>query len=204
MARLILICVIWLLQIAAVLLLVDADWVNDQAAAERQQASAYLGESLHNRIEHQSQSMYHRLFEGSGFVTWTYERLLPDPRHRELGDLAPWFFVWLERRIDTGWVLIRQALLRVLMIREWSVVIVLLVLPPVIDGITLRRIHRHENRLVSADRYLAARRLLFLALSMPLFYLTLPFAIAPAVVPAWGGLLALTCHLLFKHAQHRV
>lgn len=204
MGRLVLICVLWLLQIAAVLLLVDADWVNHQAATERHQAAVYLGEATRDRIESNSQSVFDRLFEGPGIVSWSYERLLPDPRHRELGDLAPWFFVWLERRIDTGWLLVRQALLRALMIREWSVVILLLAIAPVIDGIMRRRIRRHENRLVSADRYLAARRLLFLAFSLPLFYLTLPLAIAPAVVPAWGGVLALTCHLLFKHAQHRV
>lgn len=205
MARFLLLMVLWLLQAALVVLLANAQWVSSETMAERASIAAQFGDRRYSQVQSRASHLYDEWFVRSGVEAQSYVRLLPAknrPQHGMEG-IAPWFFEWLRHRLDAFWSIMQQAILRVQMVREWSVLIGLTALAALADGLVQRQIARSRHQVASADRFLVARRT-FLGLAFaPFLYLTLPLAVTPYVVPVWGLAFALTLMMLTAHAQHR-
>lgn len=205
MARVLLLTVLWLLQAALIVLLANAEWVSSETAAERASIAAQFGDRRYGQVQSRASHWYEEWFVHSGAEAESYRRLLPVQDHPQHGmeGIAPWFFEWLRHRLDAFWSLMRQAIFRVQVLREWSLLIGLIALAAWVDGFVQRQIARSRHELASADRFLLARRV-FLGLAFaPFLYLTLPLAVTPYVVPVWGLAFALTLMLLTAHAQHR-
>ena len=206
MLRLLALFVLWMIQAVLVILLVNAQWVEDQARAERLSIARQFGEARYADLERRAKRSYNRWFVSTHIQKQSYALLLPDPIHPKDGmlGLAPWFFQWLEHRLDAFWVLAFQAICRLQVFREWLVITGVALAAAAFDGIMQRRIKRTNHALASADKYVVARSALLLMLIAPLLYLSAPFAISPFIVPLWGAMLSVTLMLLASHAQHRI
>lgn len=206
MTRAFALLVLWLLQAALVVLLVNAEWIGEQAHLERASVARQFGQSRYAQLETRARAIYAEWFIDTGIHAKSYARLLPDstrPQHGMEG-LAPWFFEWLKHRLDAFWWLVFQGICRVQVLREWLTLLLVVGGVAALDGLIQRQIKRSRHALASADRYLFARRALLCLLFAPLLYLSLPIAITPYVVPVWGTCLAITLTLLTAHAQHRI
>jgi hypothetical protein len=206
MLRILVLLVLWGLQMALVLLLIDAGWVERQVKAEQAATAAYLGTVRYRQLHQDAERVYRRWFVESGAIEKSYTRLLPDalaPKQATAG-LAPWFFTWLEHRLDALWWLIYQAAHRLQLISFWGFYVLALLATGIIDGIVRWQIKRAVHEPPSGDRYIVGCRAGLLLFIAPLLYLSLPFELHPIVVPLWGCLLALSFILLAANLQHQV
>jgi hypothetical protein len=206
MARVFALLLLWLMQTGLVVLLVNAEWVSEQARLEQTSVARQFGQSRYAHLERNARSIYDAWFIETGIQAQSYARLLPDPTQPQRGmeGLAPWFFEWLKRRLNAFWWLVFQGICRVLVLREWLSMLLLVGAVAALDGLIQRQIKRSRHALASADRYLFARRALLCLLFAPFVYLSLPMAITPSAVPIWGACLAIVVALLTTHAQHRI
>lgn len=206
MTRVFALLLLWLMQAGLVVLLVNAEWVSEQAQLEQASVARQFGQSRYAHLERSARSIYDAWFIKTGIQTQSYAQLLPDPSQPKHGmeNLAPWFFEWLKHRLNAFWWLVFQGICRVLVLREWLGMLLLVGGASALDGLLQRQIKRSRHALASADRYLFARRALLCVLFAPFLYLSLPMAITPYVVPVWGACLAIVVGLLTTHAQHRI
>lgn len=206
MARVLVLLILLILQGALIVLLVNAAWVERQCAAEQARIEAYLGPARQERIERHALALYRSWVVDSGAVTRSYERLLPDRTAAQHGmeGLAPWFFAWLERRLDAFWWLVFQAIYRAQVVVEWLPYVGVLAAVSTADGMLQRQVRRASAGYASADRYTLARRALLILSFLPFAYLCLPLSIHPVVVPLWGVLLAVALAVFAANAQHEV
>jgi hypothetical protein len=206
MARVLLLLCLWALQACLIGLLVDAEWVERQLDAERALVQAQFGTQRSALVTERARNTYRDWFVANGVVQAGYARLLPDPSipARGMLGLAPWFFRWLEHRLDAFWWLVFEALCRVQLLRAWAAHLTVLAVAACIDGLVRRQIHRVDHGYASGDRYLIARRVLLVFAIAPAIYLSMPIAIAPLAVPLWGALVALGLSQLTANTQHRV
>lgn len=206
MARLF-ILLVWLAQLGLMVLLIDARWIEEQLAAEREQVVSDIGAVRAQQLHLQAQGVFDRLFVATDVVSRSYSLLLPpDPAlpKQAMTGLAPWFFAWLKQRIDAVWLLTFQGILRGLLLCEWLPLVALMIAMASLDGYAQRRIKQANSELASADRYVLARRAALIAAAFPAFYLILPVVVPAAIIAVWGAYCALTCMLLMAHAQHRI
>lgn len=206
MFRVLLLLVLWVLQTALVLLLIDAQWVERQVKAEQETAAADLGAVLYGELHGNAERIYRRWFVDSGAVDASYADLLPDGRTPKdaTKDMAPWFFTWLEHRLDALWWMLYQAVHRLQLMNAWCFYIAALLAVAVVDGVVRWQIKRATHTPPSADRYLVGCRALLLLFIAPLVYFSLPLQIHPSVVPLWGCLLAFSLTLFIANLQQRV
>jgi len=197
---------IWIVQATVIVLLVNAEWVQQQSVVEKERIARDVGEQRSASMMRRAQALYEGWFTETGIRQQTYRRLLPDPSQPRSGveGLAPWFFEWLKCRLDAFWALVFLGLCRAHLLLEWVPLLTASGAAAIIDGLVQRRIKRFNHALASADKYLMAKWGLTALLFVPLVYLSSPIAVTPLVVPAWGACLSLTCMLLVANAQHRI
>jgi hypothetical protein len=196
----------WLLQLGLVLLLVDAGWMKGQLRIEQGELAIHLGEQRAHELQREASEVFARCFIETGIVHRSYELLLPDPQVPKQGmeAIAPWFFKWLQHRIEVAWLLTFQVILRAMQLREWLIALTVVIAAASIDGYAQCQIKRWDNALASADRYLLARTMVLTAIALPSFYVLSPVAISLIIIPAWGTYVAAAGMLLLAHAQHRI
>lgn len=205
MARVLVLLILVLFQGAVIVLLVNAPWVERQCREEQQRVEAYLGNATEDRIGARTRAFYSRWMVDTGVMRRSYDQLLPN-RAADAGrlEIAPWFFDWIERRLDALWWLAFLAIYRAQALLEWLPYVSVMTAVATVDGLLQRQIRRVSAGYASADRYTFARRALVIICVAPAFYLILPFGVHPSIVPIWGGLLALTFAVFSANAQHEM
>jgi hypothetical protein len=118
--------------------------------------------------------------------------------------LAPWFFVWLKKRIDVLWWLVYQGIFRVQLIRAWFPYIGCLASAAMVEGFVQRAVKRANVASESGDRYAVAQGGLLVLIFAPLLYLSAPLAVTPQCVPVWGGMLVAGIAVLTANVQQQV
>ena len=206
MARLLALLLLWVAQATLIVLLVNAEWVQQQSSVEQHRITKHMGVQRSAAMIERAQARYQDWFSATGIRQQTYRRLLPDPSLPRTGveGLAPWFFDWLKRRLDAFWALVFLGICRAHLFVEWAPLLMAAGAAAIIDGVVQRRIKRFNHALASADKYVLAKCALMVLTFVPLLYLSAPIAITPLIVPGWGACLTLTCMLLASHAQHRI
>lgn len=206
MARWLLILLIWLLQATLILLLVSEGWVEREFNHERALVISQFGRARANALSESTDRHYQRWFVDTGLVKRSYSDLLPDPTIPQKGteNLAPWAFRWVEQRLDAFWWLSYQAVYRLLLLRIWTPYVGCAVLAAVIEGLVRRQIKRARQGYASSDRLVMARTSLLVLILVPLFYLSLPIAVPPVLLPLGGACLALASALYTANIQHRI
>ena len=206
MTRLLAYLVLYVVQAALILLLVDAQWVEKELLRERTWTTEQWGETSAQHIQRQAAARYEAAVVASGAVAWSYSALIPDPRVSQQGMevLAPQLFVWLRHRIDALWWLVYQALYRLQLIRAWLPYIGSVAFAAMVEGLVQRAVKRANVVSASGDRYAIAQGGLLILLIAPLLYLSAPLAVTPLCIPVWGGLVAVCVGLLSANLQQEV
>lgn len=206
MSRTLILVLLWLVQATFVAVLVNAEWLEKQMAQERSLVSQYMGESTESALATGSDGVYAQLFVDSGAVQWGYAKLLPDPTQPKYGmdGLAPWWFTWLQHRLDAFWWMVYQCTYRLKLTAHWLPYFAVLIACAGIDGLTQRQVKRAEFAYASSDRYILAKRSLLLLIAAPFLYSCVPVLIHPLVVPVWGMCVAAAVSLLLGNAQHQI
>jgi hypothetical protein len=204
-SRALAVLVLWVLEVSVTSLGVNSQWIQGQAAAERERVHAYWGAADEEQIAKEADEDYQRWFVGSGIVAESYAAMLPRP-HTSRADLtlAPWFFSWLKVRLDAFWILVYQGVFRVRMIETWLKFLVLPIGAAALDGYVARQIKKVNRSYASADRFAMGRLLLCLLIAAPFLYLPVPLSVDPVVVPVWGACLMFAVRLLAANAQHQI
>ena len=197
---------LWMLQGTFVVLLVNAQWLESQSLREQAKAEAFLGTALHERVRERATATYRDLLIDTRVMPLSYERLLPASGIEQKGmeGLAPWFFSWLEDRLDALWWVVFHAIYRVQTLWEWLPFIGSVLAVSTIDGMSTRRVKRVNNVYASADRYVLGRRFLFVLMIAPLLYLFIPLSISPIAIPLWGGALAVALAMCVANLQQQI
>jgi len=206
MGRIVVLVLLWLIQAVFVVVLVNAEWIQDQLSRERQLVSVYLGQRVEGLLADSTEQTYDGWFVRTGAVKAGYEKLLPDPAIPKHGmeNLAPWWFSWLEERLDAFWWVIYQSLYRSQLILHWLPLIAFFVACALIEGLAQRALKRSTFAYASADKHVFAKRALVLLSMSPLMYFVLPFYVHPSVVPIWGAAVVFATTVLIANAQHHV
>lgn len=206
MGRAILILLLWLVQACVVVALFSGEWIEGEMRSERALVQGQMGEAAELQLAVEAQARYQRWFVRPGAVAVGYERLLPDPSvpKRGMEGLAPWWFEWLEKRLDAFWWLIFQLVYRLHLLLHWVPIIALFVAGSMVEGFTRRAVKRSTFAYASADRHVLAKRSLVILGVFVLVYLLLPWKVNPLIVPLWGAALAATTALLIANTQHHV
>jgi hypothetical protein len=206
MGRIVVLVLLWLIQAVFVVVLVNAEWIQDQLSRERQLVSVYLGQRVEGLLSDSTEQTYDGWFVRTGAVKAGYEKLLPDPAIPKHGmeNLAPWWFSWLEERLDAFWWVIYQSLYRSQLILHWLPLIAFFVACALIEGLAQRALKRSTFAYASADKHVFAKRALVLLSMSPLMYFVLPFYVHPSVVPIWGAAVVFATTVLIANAQHHV
>lgn len=206
MGRIVLFAVLWLIQAVFVVVLVNAEWIQSQLSRERELVKVYLGQTIESVLSEGTEKNYDAWFVRTGAVKAGYEKLLPDPRIPKHGmeNLAPWWFDWLEKRLDAFWWVIYQSLYRSQLILHWLPLIAFFAACALIEGLAQRALKRSTFAYASADKHVFAKRVLVLLLMSPLVYFVLPFYVHPSVVPIWGAAVVFATTVLIANAQHQL
>jgi hypothetical protein len=206
MGRIVVLVLLWLIQAVFVVVLVNAEWIQNQLSRERELVKVYLGQGVEGILSDSTEQTYDGWFVRTGAVKACYEKLLPDPAIPKHGmeNLAPWWFKWLEERLDAFWWVIYQSLYRSQLILHWLPLIALFVACALIEGLAQRALKRSTFAYASADKHVFAKRGLVLLAMSPLMYFVLPFYVHPSVVPIWGAAVVFATTVLIANAQHHV
>ena len=206
MGRAVLLAMLWLFQALIIAVAFSGNWIEEQLRGEQSYVEAYLGEAAASYLSGRSAAIYKSWFVDTQIVASTYEALIPDgsrPQHGMEG-LAPWLFTWLEKRLDTGWWMVYQAIYRSLLFLYWIPYLGVLLGAAAIDGFVERKIKKTTHQPANAVRYHTSARTVLVLAFMPLLYLSLPINVHPILVPAWAFLLAIASMVMAANAQHRI
>jgi len=206
MLRVLIVSLVFLLELAFVIIFVDADGGRHRIDAERRAVAAVMGWQTDELLVRRSNQVFTSLFIRSGAVETSYSRLLPQPGDNSRGqlNLAPWAFRWLRHRIDAFWIVAWQAIYRSQIMLIWWPLAALLSSVALIDGSVERQVRRCEYRLSSNDQYTLARRVLLILTFAPCFYVFAPLHVGAYCIPVGIGVIAFATWLTAAHAQHEL
>lgn len=206
MIRALLVLLVWAVQATLICLLVTDGWVEREFSEERSLVASELGSQRANALAGRAERAYRRWFVDNGRVAGSYATVLPDHTVPQQGmeNLAPWAFRWAGHRLDAFWWLAYQAVYRLFLLGVWFPYVAVASGAALIDGLVRRQIKRANSGYASGDRIAIARAGLLVLLLGPLFYLSLPIAVPPMMLPLGGAGLALLCSLYAANIQHRI
>ena len=197
---------VWILQLALIVIFVDSAWLQQQIATESRSVTDYLGAGTAAQLSAQTDAAFRSAFVNTEIIRHLHDYLIPNatvPKHGT-DELAPWFFIWLEDSLRTFWLVMYLAIFRVLLFAVWTPYLGVLVLAALIDGLVHRKILKQNLGYANPVRYRAGMRALVVLLIAPLLYLTVPVNASPLIVPIWLLGLSVVLMVVAKNAQHRI
>jgi Domain of unknown function (DUF4400) len=200
------IAILWILQIALVVLFLDSGYIRDNLALEQDYVRQYLGEGTAVQLQNKSLRLYNQLFIDTKVAESSYKHFLPEENVAQHGmeNLAPWFFKWMKAKLDAWWWLTYGAVFRLYSIGVWLIPLGPLVLAAFIDGVVSRKIHRDNFQYANPIRYKFAGRGMFVLLYLPFVFLAIPVAVPPILIPIWIVVICMVILMLTMNAQHRI
>jgi hypothetical protein len=198
-----------LAELLVVLVLVPNAWLDSVAERERQQARAVFSAASIRQMDAWAGRWYRALIRDTGIEPSLYavagrDASGPAPSSRgpaiDSRGIAP----YLEGRVDATLLLVRQMLWRIAGVLSWAPLLVLLLVPSVIDGLTAWRIRRHGFRYASPLAHRYAWRMQGMVLVALLFALALPVPLPPLVMPMALGLIAVCVAVGLAHLPKRI
>lgn len=199
--------VLWLLQIALVGVLVPSDWLQNQISEERQMTADWLGRDTLIDLVDKADSSFSTMFEDTGMVAGSYA-IIPSRQQRAdsgaLENMGSSMWPYIESRIQVMWVTVYQGIQRMSMIQLWLPYLLPLFIPAFIHGMCVREIKKVSYGYASPVVYHAALQVMMMLVFLPLFYISLPISIHPAVVLAWGIALSICFVFISSNIQKQV
>ena len=204
MARGLVFATLWGLQLAIVVVFASPAWMRDQVEGETAAVERYLGAEAAEDLTARSEALFRLLLVDSGAMEAVRAAFLPQPGQQLGGRDVPVLFDWMERVLNTLWLVCYQMIFRALLLADWVPSLGVVIGAAIVDGAVSRNIKKSARQYANPVRYRAAIRTLVALLIVPLFYLSLPFSVSPVVVPGWFLCVAAAVMLGIANAQHRI
>jgi hypothetical protein len=184
-------------------------WAERVRTTEAAWLERWLGQQTATRVVGTTRAGYETLFVESGLVAWSYAVALPtaaeEAAGRHLSPVAvPWFFGWLEGRLDLFWGAVLQVLQRVVMVTAWWPFLALLLSGTLIEGRTRRRIKQEGFAYASPVRHRGALWTAIALVMAGTLGLLLPLPIPAITVPVLASVVALALTAALAHSQKRL
>ncbi len=201
--------IVLLLEIMIVGVFTPSDWLETSIRKERVMVNNWLGPTTTQALIERTNTLYKAMFVETGLVRASYRYYIPteDERKHSLGMQTlgqRYFFPYVKTRIDVMWSAIYQSIQRMILLWLWMPYMLPLFVPAFIDGWQRRAIKKVTYGYASPVRYQTAFMLIVLLLAAIPFYLALPVAVTPLIVPAWAMALSGAVMLLSSNLQKKI
>lgn len=197
----------WVMQVVLIGVVVPSDFIERQIDQEHEMIRNWLGSDTSDSLWVSSNDRFKSAFRDTGMIEASYA-LLPTYRQREeskgLETLGNSMWPYVQSRIEVMWLTIYQAVQRIGVIALWAPYFLPILVPSLIHGYTVREIKKVSYGYASPVIYHAAGKTLIAAMFLPLFYVSLPIAIHPMVVMAWGVSISLLILALSSNVQKQI
>lgn len=196
------------IEVVAVGVLTPNDWLHTSIIEERDKVSNWLGDETTDNLVLKTNRWYKDIFVDTGLVHASYG-FIPTEDDREhsggLGEFGRYdIFPVAKERIDVLWAAIYQSIQRMSLFILWSPYMLPLFIPAVIDGLSVRQIKKVSYGYASPVRYHTAYHFIVVLLAAIPFYLALPFAVTPLVVPVWAAAFSFSVMLMLTNLQKQI
>ena len=203
-----LLLIVLTIEVMAVGILTPNDWLHTSITNERDMVSDWLGEETTDNLIANTNKWYKTVFADTGLVKGSYG-FIPNEEDREhsggLGEFGRYdIFPAAKERIDVMWAAIYQSIQRMSLFILWSPYMLPLFIPAVIDGLSVRSIKKVSYGYASPVRYHTAFHFIMVLLASIPFYLALPFAVTPLVVPVWAAAFSFSVMLMLTNLQKQI
>jgi len=200
--------VILLIEVVIVGVFTPNDWLTRSIREERTMVTRWLGGKTTQALIQQTNTIYKTLFVDTGIVHASYgyiptrEDRQNSPGLEHLGER--YYFPYFKDRIDVMWSAIYQSIQRLTLFMLWTPYMLPLFIPAMYDGLSIRNIKKVTYGYASPVRYQTAfLTIVFLLAAIP-FYLAIPVAVTPMIVPLWTIVFSLAVMLMTSNLQKKI
>lgn len=194
------------IEVVGLTLMVNQPWVKGQIVKERQLMVGTLGLTSARQVVQEANATYQAGFVRTGMEAESYRMFAPQPsqtRGPTWNGLDRYTGKFI-KRLDTFWLAVYQATVRVTLLAQWLPYLLPLLLPALVEGFCRREVKKTNYGYTSPNRFHAASHGLIALVFLPILYLFLPIAITPLVVPVWGIALAALLIVLGANLQKQL
>ncbi len=195
---------LWALQLGIVLVFASPAWMQQQIEGEKRAVARYLGEEQARDLGGRADALFEVVLVETGIRQAVEAALLPRRGETLGGQRVPVVFDWMARVLGSLWLVVYQAIYRVLLLADWIPILGAMLVAAIVDGAVGRQIGKSVARYANPVRYRAGIRILLFFMVVPLFYLSFPFNIPPVLIPLWFFAVAGTVIVVISNAQHRI
>jgi hypothetical protein len=205
MTRFFLILLVWLMEVAVIILFLGEDMIESQIEKEQVYIQAYLGDETSRHLKESTDAWYRRAILDPGIERVVYNYFIPAKETGSgLEEMSPWLFTWMEGRLDAFWWAVYQFVFKMKLFGYWLPFIFPLLLAAMVDGWVTREKKKGEGGYSSPLRYDFSIYMVGILSFTPIIYFTTPMAIHPLWVPIWAGILCSIIILLGANTQQRI
>lgn len=205
--RVLLILILWAIQVLVIGVLLPMDWLDRQVQREQEMTAAWLGQNTTEIVVNRANDLFTSAFDDTGLIDASF-RLVPTREEREasvgMEDLGAPAWPYVNERLQIMWLTVYQGISRLSMLMLWLPYFLPIILPALIHGWTIREIKKVSYGYASPVVYHSAAHSLVALIFLPLFYITIPIAVHPAFVLAWGIGFAVTVLALASNFQKQL
>lgn len=202
------ILLVLLIEVVAVGILTSNNWLHDSIGDERDMVSNWLGRETSSDLVIKTNTYYQSLFVDTGLVKASYA-LIPTEEERQRSGAFTDFgreslFPAAKERIDVMWAAIYQSIQRMTLFVLWTPYMLPLFIPAFIDGLSVRQIKKVSYGYASPVRYHTAYHFIVVLIAAIPFYLALPVAVTPLVIPLWAAAFSFAVMLMLTNLQKQI
>ena len=200
--------IVLLIEVIIVGVITPSDWLHRSIINERRMVEEWLGNEATLELVKHTNTFYKDVFVTPGIVKGSYG-FIPTEEERERSgafkDLGrEKFHPFVKERIDILWAAIYQSIQRTALLLMWMPYALALFIPALIDGISIRSIKKVTYGYASPVRYHTAFHAVIMLFAAIPFYLALPIAVTPLVIPLWAAAISLAVMFMMSNLQKQL
>ena len=194
---------IWVLEVLFVAVLVRDDWLIANIDEENSQQQSYFGARTAQYLYDEADTTFDNVFVATGIKDLSYRLFIPtreetDNTHYMQGIGEP-AFRRIYQTLVTFWTAVYQVVIRAHTIGLWAPFMLLILVPSVVDGLSMRAVKKatHTPTKVVRNRY--GVYLVLLGLYVFLLSLFSPFPVGPVTYFAIMAGISLTISMILAN-----
>ena len=200
--------IVLILEVLIVGVIAPSNWLHDAILDERIMVESWLGEDATINLVDNTNAIYSKFFVSTGLVKKSYGLIPTEEERKRSGgfdDLGrETFHPFAKERIDIMWSAIYQSIQRTALLLMWLPYALALFIPALIDGVSSRSIKKVTYGYASPVRYHTAFHAVILLFAAIPFYLALPIAVSPLLVPLWAAAISVSVMIMASNLQKQI
>jgi hypothetical protein len=200
--------IVLILEVLIVGVIAPSNWLHGAIMNERQMVENWMGNEATINLVENTNSIYSKLFVATGLVHKSYGLIPTEEERKNSGgfdDLGrETFHPFAKERIDIMWSAIYQSIQRTALLFMWLPYALALFIPALIDGISTRSIKKVTYGYASPVRYHTAFHSIVILFAAIPFYLALPIAVSPLMIPLWAAAISASVMIMSSNLQKQI